>query len=288
MTRCMADEAMQEYDTDQRAAICNRQLQGEQGEKQMERKVMSFKVNTADEATGIFTGYGSTFTNVPDDYGDVVDPGAFTKTLRDQGNRIKILWNHDVSEPIGKPLSIVQDENGLLVTGKLTPGVQRAAEVLALMKDGVINEMSIGYKAVRAPVINGVRHLQEVQLWDISLVTFAANPTARVLAVKEQLQGIEEKYGRVMSADRIAKLKEAMTHLQSLLEDAMGDGKEDEDEKSKAAAHLLAIQPPDAVSNDTSDTGEELDAALAELRGLCEGADARRLAGEIDRLLAER
>lgn len=148
----------------------------------IERKTVRFEVKDVDEEEGTFTGYASTFSKHPDSYGDIVDPGAFKKTLQERGNRIKILWNH--MEPIGKPLELTEDEKGLLVKGKLSLGVQRAREVLSLMRDGVITEMSIGYNTMKETWEDGIRHLQEVRLWDVSPVIFAANPEALIIGVK--------------------------------------------------------------------------------------------------------
>ncbi len=151
----------------------------------IERKTVKFEVKDVDEEKGTFTGYAATFSKFPDAYGDIIEPGAFKKTLKEMANRIKILWNHYVLEPIGKPTKLEEDEKGLFVEGKLSMGVQRAREIISLMKDGVITEMSIGYNTMKESYVEGVRHLQEVKLWDISPVTFAANPEAVILGVKE-------------------------------------------------------------------------------------------------------
>lgn len=151
----------------------------------MERKTVKFEVKDVDEEAGTFTGYAATFSKRPDSYGDIIDPGAFAKTLKEHGKRVKILWNHNVLEPIGKPEELIEDSKGLLVKGKLSLGVQRAKEVLSLMKDGVITEMSIGYDTLKESWQNGIRHLQEVRLWDTSPVTFAANPDAVIVSVKK-------------------------------------------------------------------------------------------------------
>jgi len=150
-----------------------------------EHKTVSFEIKEVDEETGVFTGYAATFSKKPDSYGDIIEPGAFAKTLKEAGNRVKILWNHNTLEPIGKPDELLEDDKGLLVKGKLSLGVQRAKEVLSLMKDGVITEMSIGYDTLKESWQDGIRHLQEVRLWDVSPVTFAANPEAIVLSVKK-------------------------------------------------------------------------------------------------------
>ena len=151
----------------------------------LERKTVKFEVKDIDEEEGIFTGYAATFSKRPDSYGDIIDRGAFTKTLKERGKKVKILFNHSVMDPIGRPFEIMEDERGLFVKGKLSLGVQRAREVLSLMKDGVITEMSIGYNVIKETWIDGIRHLPELKLWDASPVVFAANEEAVLLGVKE-------------------------------------------------------------------------------------------------------
>lgn len=155
---------------------------------ELERKTVSFEIKDLDEEEGTFSGYAATFSDKPDSYGDIIDPGAFKRTISkaNMGNRIKILWNHYVLEPIGKPTKLKEDEKGLYFEGKLSLGVQRAKEVLTLMKDGVITEMSIGYNTIKDSYdsITKIRHLQEIKLWDISPVSFAANPEAIIGGVK--------------------------------------------------------------------------------------------------------
>jgi len=191
----------------------------------MERKTVKFEVKDIDEEQGVFTGYAATFSKVPDSYGDVIESGAFSKTIQEGASRIKILWNHNVDEPIGKPLEITEDERGLLVKGKLSLGVQRAREVLALMKDGVINEMSIGYETVKSDVLTGVRHLKELRLWDTSPVTFAANPEAQITSVKaiEELKADVERLKALLPPEAVndtsegeaADIEQALAELQA-------------------------------------------------------------------------
>jgi len=151
----------------------------------IERKTINFEVKEINEEEGTFTGYASTFSDVPDSYGDIVDPGAFKKTLKAQKGQIVSLFNHSVMEPIGKPTEMAEDGKGLLIKAKLSLGVQRARETLALMKDGVITQMSIGYQTIKEKTIDGIRHLQEIKLYDVSPVIFAANTEAVITGVKE-------------------------------------------------------------------------------------------------------
>ena len=76
----------------------------------LERKTVKFEVKDVNEEEGTFSGYASTFSDEPDSYGDIVDPGAFKKTLKAQKGQIVSLFNHSIMEPIGKPTVMTEDE----------------------------------------------------------------------------------------------------------------------------------------------------------------------------------
>jgi uncharacterized protein len=138
------------------------------------------------ETGGQFEGYASLF-DLPDLGKDVVAPGAFAGSLARRGPRgIRLLWQHDPSEPIGQWLLLREDRRGLFVRGQLSLAVARARETLALMRDGAIDGLSIGFRTVRARTDprTGYRRLSEIDLWEISIVTFPLLPQARVSAVK--------------------------------------------------------------------------------------------------------
>ena len=135
---------------------------------------------------GAFEGHASVF-GVRDAYDDVVLPGAFMRTIRERGPRgVKMLWQHNARQPIGVWEEIEEDETGLFVKGRLALGTQAGREAHELLRMGAIEGLSIGYSTVNAETgeEEGVRKLGEVDLWEISLVTFPANPAARVEAVK--------------------------------------------------------------------------------------------------------
>lgn len=135
---------------------------------------------------GTFVGYASLF-GVADEGGDTVERGAFTASLARRGAAgVRMLWHHDPAEPIGVWTEIAEDARGLRVRGRLLPEVARAREALALMRAGVLDGLSIGFRTLRArsDVGPGRRRLLEVDLWEISLVTFPMLPGARVAAVK--------------------------------------------------------------------------------------------------------
>jgi uncharacterized protein len=136
---------------------------------------------------GMFEGYASLF-GVPDLGRDVVMRGAFRDSLAARGARgIKMLWQHDPGEPLGRWISLKEDEKGLKVRGRLNLNVARARDLHALMKDGAVDGLSIGFRTISARQDRtlGARRLEKIDLWEISLVTFPMLPQARVGMVKE-------------------------------------------------------------------------------------------------------
>jgi uncharacterized protein len=136
-----------------------------------------------------FSGYASTFHNV-DRVGDVVMPGAFAKSLKlmsQSKQRPALLLHHDLHRPIGVWETMAEDEKGLAVTGRLTKGVRDADEAYALLKDGAIHSLSIGYIPVdeNFDPKSGVNYINEVELHEVSLVTIPANPAAVISTVKD-------------------------------------------------------------------------------------------------------
>ena len=137
-------------------------------------------------ADGTFTGHACLF-GVEDLARDVIEPGAFRSTLARRGAAgVKLLWHHDPAEPIGRWLEIREDARGLFVRGRILADVARGREALALMRAGVLDGLSIGFKTVkgRRDARSGIRRLGEIDLWEISLVTFPMQPAARVASVE--------------------------------------------------------------------------------------------------------
>jgi HK97 family phage prohead protease len=134
---------------------------------------------------GEFEGYASLF-NLPDLGRDVIEPGAFARSLARRGpSGIRLLWQHDPSEPLGHWLSLIEDQRGLKVRGRLAMAVKRAREVHALMRAGAVDGLSIGFRTIRSRADpRGQRRLLEIDLWEISIVTFPLLPQARITGVK--------------------------------------------------------------------------------------------------------
>lgn len=156
--------------------------------KQITNKSFPFEIKTISE-TGAFTGYASVFGN-EDLWGDIVVAGAFSKSIAEK--KPAMLWQHNSDEPIGVWAVIKEDEKGLYVEGQLLiDGVAKAKEAYELLAAKAISGLSIGYRAVswewrkKDDSKDEVRLLKEIDLWEISLVTFPANTEARVGDVKD-------------------------------------------------------------------------------------------------------
>ena len=156
----------------------------------MSKKVFALDIKSIQENDGerVFSGYGSTFGNV-DRVNDIVEKGAFSKSLekhKADGSMPSLLLHHDLHRPIGVWTKMEEDDYGLAVEGKLTKGVRDADEAYALLKDGALHSMSIGYRVTREEYDRkaGVNRLHEIALHEVSLVTIPANAEAIVGAVK--------------------------------------------------------------------------------------------------------
>lgn len=141
-------------------------------------------------ADGTIEGYASLFGEV-DQARDMVMPGAFRQTLQSRGLRkIPMLFQHDPAEPVGVWLDLAEDLRGLRARGRLIPDVTRARELLALLHGGAIDGLSIGYRTVRGQIDprTRIRRLHQVDLWEVSIVTFPLLNGARINTVKHTPQ----------------------------------------------------------------------------------------------------
>lgn len=189
--RCMSNTTMtSEYtDSDQRYAVCITSFR-EKEKKEMKTLYLDcdaeIKAVSDSEEKGEFIGYGSIFGN-KDLGNDIVLEGAFSKSIKRKGAKgIKMLYQHNASEPIGVYDEIVEDSKGLKVKGRLAMGTQKGREVYELMKMGALSGLSIGYRvdAKGYHYDDKKRYLKNVDLMEISAVTFPMNPRATVQAVK--------------------------------------------------------------------------------------------------------
>lgn len=158
---------------------------------QLQHKQVAFKADAVND-DGTFSGYGSVFGNI-DAYGEIVAAGAFDvslKAIADSGDPLPALWQHDPSCPIGGYTSLSEDDRGLKVEGFLMVAqVPQAATAHALMQRRVVKGLSIGYYVINSSIDekSGIRTLTEIDLQEISIVTFPANDEALIDSVKRKM-----------------------------------------------------------------------------------------------------
>lgn len=278
----------------------------------MKRQIKSFefKVTSVDTAGRTVEGYASVFNNV-DWYDDVIHYGSFRKTLVERGGKIRFLWQHWPDQPLGKLIELREDNHGLWFKAVISD-TALGRDVLALLKDGAIDGVSIGFDIPKGSVTyeedddgNTIRHIHEIKLWEISLVTFPANEAATVDAVKHAHMLLQRQYGDGspidrteteqdspelksavdMLADVTARLEDVLARLGDVLdnteEQPLGESSGNENEapddaleapageEDEQAAAALEEAGPDDLSGDAPPTSEEdtedVSALLAEV-----------------------
>jgi HK97 family phage prohead protease len=177
----------------------------------MNYKTSKFEIKEINETDNIIEGYCAYFNNV-DSHGDIIERGAFAKTIKENQNRIKVLWQHDIDEPIGKPIFMEEDSKGLYVRAKISM-TEDGRDAMILMKDGVVDEMSIGYDVIKDEYKGKNRILKEIRLWEFSPVTFASNDMAKITSAKN----FNELLYDLKSTDK-NEIKNAIKRLNELLE----------------------------------------------------------------------
>lgn len=186
---------------------------------------------------GFVEGYASVFGNVDSD-GEVVEKGAFGKTLKENllAGKIKFVDFHNSflssEEIIGVVEEAKEDEHGLWFKARLS-SVQRAQDVRTKIREGILDALSIGYNVMRDEVIEGVRHLKELRLWEISVVPWGANSLAGITNVKSALSQELEKFKEVSQLEiGEQELKEINPQIQEVINNLQALVKQVEPENS--------------------------------------------------------
>jgi len=157
-------------------------------------------IKDIDKAKGRVQGYFAVFGNVDSD-GDMIMPGAFKRSIQNNGDRIKHLWQHDSTKPLAKP-TVSEDSYGLLFDSTISK-TSWGRDALQLYADGVIFEHSIGYNVLQSDQKNGYTELKELKLWEGSSVTWAANERALLTGIKSlSPESLAEKMSCVEKAMR--------------------------------------------------------------------------------------
>ncbi|WP_187143426.1 HK97 family phage prohead protease [Terriglobus albidus] len=190
----------------------------------MEHRDFNLKIKSVDDA-GTFVGMASVYGNV--DLGnDVVDAGAFSRTLI-PGKTFPVLWQHKTDEPIGS-CKVIDSRDGLQVIGSLLMSDPTAQKAYKFMREGIIKGLSIGFDTLQATYDGDIRHLTELRLWEVSIVTIPMNQAAMVTSVKGVSDADRAKHLKAISDHRKAidrHQQGIQMHLKALL-----DGVDDEDD----------------------------------------------------------
>ena len=195
--------------------------------EKLEEKTFPFEIKVISEE-GEFEGYAAIFGGKPDLYNEVIEKGAFTKTLKEK-SQFPILWYHDPRSPLGIA-DAEADQKGLKIFGRLNLEVQLAKEKRALMIQKAIRGLSIGFRTITDTIKDRIRYLKELKLFEISLATFQVHPKALVKNVKalgfdsslESLKTVEEfivevKAGKMISSANMTLINNAVNALVILL-----------------------------------------------------------------------
>jgi HK97 family phage prohead protease len=227
-----------------------------------------FRVKAVDDSKGIIEAYASKFGN-EDSYGDIVLPGSYKRALTNQhkANRPYLytyLFQHDPSGIIGGVKDAEEDNFGLLYQSQCNLETQLGQECYSNAKMGVLYQSSIGYDIPTGgyEYKDGIRYLKEIRLWEISLVTFAANSEATVVGVKSRPYEIQGTQGKTMNEKAPPQKKTYDDHLademcQDLLEDF-----QDVYISAFAEAICDALSVADTMEADVSDACDKLKASL--------------------------
>lgn len=223
-----------------------------------------FRIDSFDAEKGIVEGYASKFGNV-DQVGDVVEKGAFTKSIQQGASRVRFLWQHNKQEPIGVIQEIREDDHGLYIKAEFA-NTQRAQETRELMKMGALDSFSIGYRVPKDKIVveqtkeGQIQRLKEIHLFEVSVVTFPCNVEARLTGIKSSLEG--------RFADlTLEQQKSVSDYMEFLVAKQMDDAANDDD---------IAVVEPEA----------EPELPLNEPESEAAKAAAEAVQNELDRLFA--
>ena len=205
----------------------------------MERLTKSFELIKSSENAGTVSGYFSTYDRIADAYGDVVEKGAFTDTIKvreKSGHPFPLCWNHDLNQIIGKVEKIEDTENGPLMTASFFDS-QLAQEKRNLVQNGVVYQFSFAYDVKERSEPSeeekkkGITNiLKKLDLFEVSIVPIPANPRAEVTDIKS---------GKRNSKKDADTLEEVIRLLRSLLDEAeIPEGGEEEPKANADAKEL--------------------------------------------------
>ena len=209
----------------------------------MEHKYKEFPMQKSEGDAGTISGYFSTYDRIPDSYGDVIAKGAFTETIqkrKESGHPFPLCWNHDLNMIIGSvdPVDIEDTDKGPMMTAKFFNS-ELAQEKREIVKSGVVFQFSYAYDILEAgptELEDGTKanELRKLDLFEISIVPIPANQNAVMTDIKA---------GRRNSKSDEDKIRQAISLLQSVLDEEDSDNGEDKPEANEASEEPKASNP---------------------------------------------
>ncbi len=161
-------------------------------------KKMKFRMDIKGVTSeGTFEGLLSPY-DIVDQGGDVIEKGAYTKTLKDHGNTRPMLWQHKTDEPIGL-LTLDDRPDGLWCKGQILLDIPMGKTAYAVIKAGIVKGLSIGFESIKDNMHKGIRHLKEIKLYEGSIVTFPMATDAMITAVKAKLAETKDDFNEELA-----------------------------------------------------------------------------------------
>lgn len=221
--------------------------------KQFAYKALEMSVKDVDTKSGIVTGYYAAFDNI-DSYGDMIIKGAFKKTIIERGpegtKQIKHLWQHDSWQPIGIPVVLKEDKQGLYFEAKFSE-IQQAQDCMKLYAEGILNEHSIGYRTIKEEFVDAGKQsyvkLLEVKLWEGSTVTWGANSSTPFTGFKS-----EKKEDIIAELDKRMKKMQSILKVGSLSDETLEQTEIELLKLHEAYKSLIPVQPSDDTDAELS------------------------------------
>jgi len=249
INRCLSDTiAKAEFpDAMQRLAVCNTQWQKSMSEKSIKSfELKEFTIIDEEEEKGVFSGYASVF-DVVDLDSDIIEKGAFSESLRKMPV-VPLLSQHQPGQQVGAAKGMIEDDKGLRIDKGMiyintTAGRDEYEKMMANRKAGLPSKMSIGYRVKDYEIKEGIRVIKSLDLFEVSLVTFPANPLAEVANVKSEKPATEREFETFLRDSGFSR-KEATAiasvgYKVAMKGDAMDLSKEREAKEDSEAKELL-------------------------------------------------
>lgn len=169
----------------------------------LEQKSIALKGNLkdVDKKTRTIKGYFSVFDNIDSD-NDIIEKGAWKKSIAERSNEIRYLYNHNWEKPLDRGsvnLKLEEDSYGLKFEAKIQKGLTYGDDLLILYESGIVDEHSVGFQTVKSHTEkSGTRMLRELKLYEGSAVTMAANPMAKLISVKSSIKENNDMVSRIV------------------------------------------------------------------------------------------